>query len=443
MINFFSRKQKEPSAKQDPVLNEATIQASAVDSWDVMRGVFDMSNVSAGQVVNEQTAMRVSAVYSCVRLISGAVASLPLHCYERDGNGDRIRTDHATLRLLNEQPDMAWPAPAWWEFVLIQMMMRGDSFAYLRRNRAAEVIGIMPLKRSQVSVEELKPANPRDAKRLRYNVTTDSGTFGCDEADMLHFPGMGFDGVSSMSVIEYGARSSIGIAIGADDHAGKFFSQGTKIDHVIKAQGKMSETQQEAFLAAWKRKYSGGAANGLPLILTEGLDIDELTMTAKDAQLLESRQWQVVDIARAFGVPNHMINQTTGATSWGSGIEQMGIGFVTYTLQPHLNRIESELNRKIYRRASDGIRRYFVEFSPAGLLRGDNQGRANYYKAGLGGTQNPAWMTPNEVRRLENLPPLPGGDQLYAPEHSDDEPNEPDEPDAGQRREAALLVDQV
>lgn len=428
-MRLFKRREAPPVERVEPVISDAELH-NEVDSWEVLRGAFGDSMKVAGAVVNESTAMRVSAVYSCVRLLSGAIASLPLHGYEKSADGERHRADHPYLPLLNSEPSPAWSSPAWWEFVLIQMLLRGDSFAYIQRNRAGEVIGLMPLARSQVTIRKVLPADPRMPHRLVYSVFTESGSFGCAQEDMLHFPSMGFNGVESMSVIEYGARSSVGIAIGADDHAGKFFAQGTKIDHVIKAAGKMGEAQQEAFLAAWRRKYSGNNATGVPLILTEGLDISELTMTAKDAQLLESRQWQVVDIARAFGVPNHMINQTTGSTSWGSGIEQMGIGFVTYSLQPHLNRIESEINRKLFR-PQEGKPRYFVEFSPAGLLRGDNAGRAAYYTAALGGTQAPGWMLPNEVRRLENLPPVEGGDQLHAPETSD-EPN--DEPAATAER---------
>ena len=233
---------------------------------------------------------------------------------------------------------------------------------------------------------------------------------------MLHFPGFGFDGVRGMSVIQWGARSSIGIAISADDYVRSSFDSGGQPQQVVKAAGKMGESQQQAFLSAWREKYSGSRVSGVPLILTEGLDIAELSMTAKDAQLLESRQWQVVDIARAFGVPNHMINETTGSTSWGSGIEQLGIGFRTYTTSPHERRMTQELNRKLFLKAGTA-----VEFDSRGLMQSDHAARANYYKAGLGGTQNPAWLTPNEVRKLENLPALDDGDTLSKPQEKTNE----------------------
>jgi HK97 family phage portal protein len=146
-------------------------------------------------------------------------------------------------------------------------------------------------------------------------------------------------------------------------------------------------------------KYQGNGPNGIPLVLTEGLDVKELSMTAADAQLIETRKWQVSDIARAFGVPEHMIGSTEKSTSWGTGLEEMGQGFVDYTLAPHITRLENELNRKLFKRGAN-----YVRVNLDGLMRGNATARAGYYKAALGGTQNAAWMTPNEVREIESLP---------------------------------------
>lgn len=406
------------SADSDEAEGQGTV-SNETDSWHVERGIFGEQPKAAGATVNEKTAMRVSTVYACVRLIAGAIAGLPIHVYQRETEGERERVEHPYWNLLNEEPAPAYSAPSFWEWITAQVLLRGDGLAYLVRNRAGTVTSIIPLNRSQVVIKRELTGNPKQPHRLVYYISTDDGAFGAQQEDILHFPGMGFDGVESMSVIEWGGRQSTGIAIGADEYAGTFFSNGAQPQHVIKAQGKMSESQQEAFRDAWVKKYSGKGPNGMPLILTEGLDVDQLTMSGKDAQLLESRQWQVVDIARAFGVPPFMVGETTKSTSWGSGIEQMGIGFVTYTLAPPLRRFQAELKRKLFPRG-----RYFCEFDTRGLLRGDHEARANYYQAALGGTQNPAWMTQNEIRKLENLPPIDGGDELSKPEPSN-EPNEP------------------
>jgi HK97 family phage portal protein len=389
------------------------------DSWAVLRGLFQSAPMVAGSVVSPETSMRVSTVYACVRLIAGAIASLPIPVYRRQENGERERVEHAFAALLNIEPNAVFTAPAFWEFVVGHVLLRGDSVAYLARNRSGEVDSILPFPRQEVVIQQRMTGNPRAPRRLQYLFNTDAGTFGADQDDVLHFTGFGFDGEKSMSVIEFGARTSTGIAISADRHAGEFFSRGAHVEHVVKTAGKMSEAQQEAFRNAWVSKYGGQGVSQYPLLLTEGLDIDQLSMTAKDAQLLESRQWNVVDIARAFGVPPFLVGETTKQTSWGSGIEQLGIGFVVYTLMPHLRRFQVELNRKLFARTD-----YFCEFNTAGLLRGDNAGRAEYYKAALGGTQNPAWMTADEVRRLENLAARGGeADELSRPEAHSEEPS--------------------
>jgi HK97 family phage portal protein len=147
----------------------------------------------------------------------------------------------------------------------------------------------------------------------------------------------------------------------------------------------------------------------LPLVFANGIKASPLTIKATDAQLLEARAFQVSEIARAFGVPPHMIGETTKATSWGTGIEQQTLGFVKFTLTQILRQIEQELNRKIWPERM----RYFAEFNVNGLLRGDSKSRADYYRAALGGAQGDGWMVVNEVRKFENLEPIAGGNELF------------------------------
>lgn len=365
--------------------------------------VFGDPRTAAGAVVNDQTAMRVSAVYACVSLIAGSIAQLPLPIFERV-NGSRQQVDHDFWWILNEQFCPTWVAAAAWEFLIAQMMLRGDGIAYIARNRAGVMTQVIPWPRGRVDIREQERAGPREPRRLQYTFHDDKGYFTVDQDDVIHIPGFGFNGLSSMSVIQWGARNGIGIAIQGDEHAGKFFSEGGKPEVAIKAPAAMSPDMQEDFRAAWIAKYGGIQGNRrIPLILTEGLDVKELTMSAVDQQLLESRQWQVIDIARAFGVPPHMIGEMTKSSSWGSGIEQMGIGFVMYTLGPHLKRIKGELNRKLFRTA-----RYFTEHNVDGLMAGDSKAQAEYFSKALGGPGAQGWMGVDEVRRTKNLPPLGG-----------------------------------
>ncbi|WP_454669564.1 phage portal protein [Achromobacter kerstersii] len=391
-----------PDSRQEPAIGNIA-EGGTVSSDIRVFEIFGDQRTAAGAVVNEQTAMRVSAVYACVSLIAGSIAQLPLPIFERV-DGARQQVDHPYWWTLNEQFSPTWVASAAWEFLITQMLLRGDGIAYIVRNRAGAMTNLIPWPRSRVEIREQERESPREVRRLQYTFYDDKGFFTVDQDDVIHIPGFGFNGISSMSVIQWGARNGIGIAIQGDEHAGKFFSEGGKPEVAIKAPAAMSYDMQEDFRAAWVAKYGGVQGNRrIPLILTEGLDIKELTMSAVDQQLLESRQWQVIDMARAFGVPPHMIGEMTKSSSWGSGIEQMGIGFVKYTLAPHLKRIKGELNRKLFR-----TDRYFTEHNTDGLMAGDSKAQADYFAKALGGPGAQGWMSVDEVRRVKNLQPLGG-----------------------------------
>jgi HK97 family phage portal protein len=382
-----------------------------VDSSDRIRmgQIFGGHITDSGAVVNEHTAMRVSAVYRCVALIAGSISTTPCTFYRRDDQDGREKADHPYWWLFNEQPTARFSAATFWEFVTAQMLLRGDGIAYLVRESrfSPRIREVIPVPRGNVSIK-------RHGDRLRYTITDEMadgsiGSFTVDQDDVLHFPGLGFDGVCSQSVIGWAARQAIGIAIKADEHAANTFAGGASIQYAVKAPKMMTPKQQEDFRDAWVAKYgSGNGHSKIPLVLTEGLDITELSMTSVDAQLLDSRKFQVVDIARAFGVPPHMIGETSAATSWGTGIEQMSLGYVRYTLRSHLRRYQQEMNRKLFPR----IDRYFVEFNVDSLLEGDSKAQAEYFAKALGGPGAQGWMTVNEVRALKNMKRLPGCDTL-------------------------------
>ncbi|WP_099605630.1 phage portal protein [Stenotrophomonas maltophilia] len=393
------------------------IQSSGMGMFEV----FGNPTTASGAVVSPESAMRVSAVFAAVSLLAGAIAQLPLPVFER-ADGHRKRAEHDYWWLLNEQFSSGWSSATGWEFIVGQMLLRGDGVVYVTRNRAGVATGLIPWPRDRVMILKQEKTSPREPTRLQYTFHDADGYFTVDQDDVLHFPGFGFNGVHGMSVIQWGARNGIGIAIQGDEHAGKFFSEGGKPEVAIRTPNKMTKEQQDDFRDAWVKKYGGVQGNRrIPLVLTEGLEVHELTMSAVDQQLLESRQWQVIDVARAFGVPPHMIGETTKSTSWGSGIESMGIGFVKYTLGPHLKRIKDELNRKLFRTP-----RYFVEHNVDMFMAGDSKTQAEYFSKALGGPGTQGWMVVNEVRRLKNLPPIEGGDKLYQPK----EPAPPAKPDS-------------
>jgi HK97 family phage portal protein len=383
------------------------INAATLDGWgkpEQWAEFFGVRPASSGVAVTVESAKRSAAVYSCTRLIAGAVALLPIPVYERTSNGGRNKVEHDLWWLLNESPYPTLTACSFWEWMLSSMLMRGDGFAQIIRDRNGNPSSLMPIPRECVHVTQ------RDG-HLVYFVSDGESVYGLFDHDVLHFPGYGFDGCKGESVIRYAARQAVGTALAADEYSGTFFANGATPSVVLSyPQGVApTEAQQNYLRDQFNERHTGNANHHKPLLMVNGGKVEPVSLNAEDAQLLETRKFQVVEIARAFGVPPHMIGETSASTSWGSGIEQMSIGFVRYTLGPHLRRIEQELNRKLWPRST----RYFAEFNRDGLLAGDSKTESEVISKSLGGPGAQGWMTVNEARRIKNLPPVPGGDVLY------------------------------
>jgi HK97 family phage portal protein len=357
----------------------------------------------AGKAVTEHTARQVATVYACVALLAGAVATLPLAVYERTPDG-RKRADHPYWWLLNEQPYSEVSAAVFWEFMVEAYLYHGDMFAEIVRPGfySNQVSGLIPLHPCRVSAF-------RQDGRLLYRVVAESGAVRVlDSADVLHVPGLGFDGLRSVSPITYAGRQAIGTAMAAEEYSGKFFSNGARPDVVLETDSRLDKEQVEILRTTWANRHSGSGNAHLPAVLTGGLKIDQLSLSAEDAQLLATRGFQIEEVCRIFGVPPHMVGHTDKTTSWGSGVENMGRGFAKFTLSRHLVKIEQEINRKFW----PSRERYFVEFNVAGLERGDLKSENEALRVSLGRAGEPGWMTVNEVRRIKNLPPVEGGDVL-------------------------------
>lgn len=396
MLGFGRRKQLQRE------LEELRAQVADINNKAVMFGgqdwteFFGQVQAASGAVVTADTSKRSAAVYACTSLIAGAVALLPLPVYERTADA-RKRAEHPVWWLLNEQPYPTLSSAAFWEWMASSMLLRGDGFARIVRGSNFQPLQFEPLDRRWVQVERVDD-------RLVYYVNDGvRSAFGLDQADVLHFPGFGFNGRHGESVIQYAARQAVGTALAADEYSGEFFANGANPSVVIQyPKGTAPTTEQQDLLrTSFTERYTGTGNRHKPLLLVNGGELKQVTMSASDSQLLETRKFQVIDIARAFGVPPHMIGETSASTSWGSGIEQMSMGFVRYTLGPHLRRIEQELNRKLWPRST----KYFVEFNREGLLAGDSKSEAEYFAKALGGPGTQGWMSVNDVRRIKNMPP--------------------------------------
>jgi HK97 family phage portal protein len=393
-IPFLSRSSSKSTTQ---VSNTAEQNDISVQDMNSLADLFGVMPSFAGPAVTPKTSMKVSIVFACVRLIAGAIAQMPVHIFEQSEKNDKQRVpNHNLASLFNLQPTPAWSAAAFWEFIVSSMLLHGDGFAVLLRDRNGDVEEILPI--SPVGMNVVN-----NNGRLNYFFTLDDTPRGFDQDDILHFPGFGFNGLKSMSVIQWGAFNSIGLELAMEQHSGEFFKSGSTQRVAVVKKGKWDEQQKEKFRTAWVKAYGGVENAKFPLVLDESTDVKALSLSAKDSQLLESREFQITDIARAFGLPSFMVNQEQKTTSWGSGIGEIGLSFLRFTLGPHLNRFEQEVNRKLFLKKP-----MFAEFIAANLMRLTLKDRNEAYRQAIGGSQGPGWMSIDEVRKLENLPELGG-----------------------------------
>jgi len=395
LLDAFAAIFKRGGAESRPQVSNATYSQDVMDAFGVVPS-------ASGVAVTATSAMRVAAVFACVQKVAGAIATLPINVYRTDGD-ERVKLPKDDLWYkLNEQPCQQYTAASHWEGVSMAQLLRGDGYTWIRRGVSNNIREFLPLPWSAVTPE----LQTNGMVRYFVNWPEMGIRTWLDASEIFHFPGFGFDGIRSMSVISHAARAAVGNALAMDEYSGKFFANGAHPSISLEAPGVMSPDQITAMQQAFARKYSGlDNAHKFPLVLTEGIKAHELSLSAEDAQLLEARKFQVIDIARAFGVPPHMIGETSASTSWGSGIESMSRGFVTYTLQPHLVRIEQELNRKLFPRDVGK----FVQFDRDALIEGDSAAQAAYNRAALGGPgAGQGWMTVDEVRKSKGLAPLGG-----------------------------------
>lgn len=390
---------------------EATGRISNLNETRQNLTVQELSNIigggaisSAGPVVSEQTAMRVSAVYACVALIAGAISTLPMPIYERTPSG-RQKISHPYYWLLNEQPDSDISAAVFWEYMASARLFHGDAFAEIVRSsyRSDKVVAIR-------AHHPLRVTPFRDsAGELFYRIMPLTGPqYVLSPSDMLHVPSLGYDGLTSPSPITYAARQAVGTSIATADYNGRFFSNGARPDFALMTDGNINKDQAELLRSTWHDRHGGAANAHLPAILTGGLKVQQLTMSSADSQILATCSWNLEEICRVLGVPPFMVGSTEKSTSWGTGQENMGRGFVKYTLLRDLRKFEQEINRKFW----PARETYFVEFDVSGIERGDMKSENESLRVALGRAGEPGWLSVNEVRHLKLLPPIEGGDTV-------------------------------
>ncbi|SDS03137.1 phage portal protein, HK97 family [Halopseudomonas litoralis] len=348
----------------------------------------------AGQEVNERTVMQLSAVWACARLIAETISTLPISLYERTSTGRQSASHHPIYTLIHSRPNADSTAAVFWEAVILSMLLRGNGFAEMKwiGDRLIALVFLSP-RRLSIS---------RDSKGKRiYRYTEGDGTQRViPEKNIFRIPGFTADGNWGLSTIEFGAQV-FGSALAASNAANTTWERGLSPTVAFTMQQVLKPEQRQEFRKNLQ-DVSGAINAGKSPLLEGGMDAKTIGINPKDAQLLESRAFSVEEICRWFRVPPFMVGHSEKSTSWGTGIEQQLIGFLTFTLRPWLTRIEQAINKDLLSPVDQ--LRYYAEFNVEGLLRTDSAGRAAY----LGTMTEKGLMTLDEGRAKENLPPKGG-----------------------------------
>ena len=368
---------------------------------------FFMGGTSSGKAVTARSAMQMTAVYSCVRILAEAVAGLPLHVYRHnDQGGTEKAIDHPLYLLLHDEPNPEMSSFVFRETLMTHLLLWGNAYAQIIRNGKGEVNALYPLMPNKMSVD-------RDANgQLYYTYTrsTDEAptmqgmTVTLKPSDVLHIPGLGFDGLVGYSPIAM-AKNAIGMAIASEEYGAKFFANGAAPGGVLEHPGTIKDPQRVR--DSWQSTFGGNGNANKIAVLEEGMKYTPIAISPEQAQFLETRKFQINEIARIFRVPPHMVGDLEKSSF--SNIEQQSLEFVKYTLDPWVVRWGQSIMRSLL---SDSEKKeHFVKFNLEGLLRGDYVSRMNGYAIGR---QN-GWVSANDIRELENLDRIPaeeGGD-LY------------------------------
>ena len=368
---------------------------------------FYMGGTTAGKNVTERSAMQMTAVYACVRILSEAIAGLPLHLYRYKPDGGKEKAiEHPLYLLLHDEPNPEMSSFVFRETLMTHLLLFGNAYAQIIRNGKGEVIALYPLMPNRMTVN-------RDDNGALYYVYSRSW----DEAgahresqvtlrpsDVLHIPGLGFDGLVGYSPIAM-AKNAIGLSMATEEYGAKFFANGAAPSGVLEHPSTIKDPQRVR--EAWQSQFGGSSNSGKIAVLEEGMKYTPISISPEQAQFLETRKFQINEIARIFRVPPHMLADLEKSSF--SNIEQQSLEFVKYTLDPWVIRWEQSIHRSLL--IGGEKKEYFVKFNVEGLLRGDYASRMSGYATAR---QN-GWMSANDIRELENMdriPPEEGGD-LY------------------------------
>ncbi len=373
---------------------QRTMTTANTDGWQDIISPTTASGVN----VTTLTSLGVPAVLRAVTLLAGAVASLPLKVYRKASDGRIPATGHPVDRLLQRAPNPLMTAFTFKELIMNCLLLNGNFYAYIEYDQASRAAALWPLDPNRVIVEQNATTGA-----ITYRVSTTQGQQVLAPVNVLHVLGVTLDGIRGVSPVTL-ARESIGGAIAELKHGQSFFKNGAAVGGVLQHPGHLGPEAAETLRTSWREKYSGSDNAGKVAILEEGMTFNAVALSNKDSQWLESRQVTILDIARIFGVPPALLGHLEKASY--SSQEAQNLEFLTHSLRPWLTRIEQAVEKALLVDAN-----VYVEFTTGDLLRTDLKTRYDAYRTAL----SAGWMSVNEVRRLENLPAVAGGDEIYRP----------------------------
>ena len=369
---------------------------------------FLFGRTTSGKPVNERTAMQTTAVYACVRILAEAIASLPLHVYEyQDDGGKKLVHDHPLYYLLHDEPNPEMTSFVFRETLMSHLLIWGNAYAQIIRDGAGRVLGLYPLLPDKMDVQ-------RDDKGNIYYVYSrnsdenpmfkEYGNIKLKAEDVLHIPGLGFDGLIGYSPIAM-AKNAVGMTLACEEYGASFFANGANPGGVLEHPGVLKDPSKVR--ESWNSVYRGVSNAHKIAVLEEGMKYQQIGIPPEEAQFLETRKFQINEIARLYRIPPHMVGDLDKSSF--SNIEQQSLEFVKYTLDPWVIRWEQSLQRSLLLPGEKG--KYFIKLNVDGLLRGDYQSRMNGYAVGR---QN-GWFSANDIREMENMNPIPDeeGGNLY------------------------------
>lgn len=369
---------------------------------------FLFGRTTSGKPVNETTAMQTTAVYACVRILSEAIASLPVHVYQyKDGGGKEMVIDHPLYQVLHDEPNPEMTSFVFRETLMSHLLIWGNAYAQIIRDGAGRVLGLYPLLPNKMDVQ-------RDDKGEIYYVYSRSsdenpnfkeyGDIKLQKEDVLHIPGLGFDGLIGYSPIAM-AKNAVGMTLACEEYGASFFANGANPGGVLEHPGVLKDPSKVR--DSWNAVYRGTSNAHKIAVLEEGMKYQQVGIPPEEAQFLETRKFQINEIARLYRIPPHMVGDLEKSSF--SNIEQQSLEFVKYTLDPWVIRWEQSLQKALLLPGEKG--KYFIKLNVDGLMRGDYQSRMNGYSIGR---QN-GWLSANDIREMEDMNPIPDedGGNLY------------------------------